>query len=250
MRSAAEIQFRLRQEGGNLLDLLVLRTATWADPNHFPERLPRLPEPQQVAAQLAATPFAVEVAQLAAGIRANRIPLFDRILEPGPAIDWRRDYENGISTGTAYFRRIPYLDRVRAGDHKNIWELNRHQHLILLAQDVLLHDNRESLALIEKHLFDWRAENPYLRGINWTSALEVAFRVFSWLWVWHFTAGRLSAAARRELLLGFEEHGRYLERNLSVYFSPNTHLLGEAYAVLRAELAQRKHLAATIGQPE
>lgn len=231
LRSTAEIQFRLRQEGGNLLDLILPRSKGWADPSRFPSRLAILPAPEEVAVRLATTAFAAQVAELAAGIRSNRIPLFDRISEAGPAIDWRRDYENAITTGTDYFRRIPYLDRDRAGDHKNVWELNRHQHLILLAQDALLHDRAESLKVIENHLSGWRAANPYLRGINWTSALEVAFRALSWLWVWHLASDRLSEAARRELLLGLEEHGRYLERNLSVYFSPNTHLLGEAVAL-------------------
>ena len=228
MRSAAEIKFRLRQEGGNLLDLLVPRNTKWADPDRFPNRLAGLADRRH---KPIVCPTAAQVAELAAVIRANRIPLFDRILDLGPVIDWRRDYENGITTGTEYFRRIPYLDRDKAGDHKNVWELNRHQHLVLLAEDVLAHDNRESLAVIENHISSWRAANPYLRGINWTSALEVAFRALSWLWVWHLASDRLSIAIRREILLGLEEHGRYLERNLSIYFSPNTHLLGEALAL-------------------
>ena len=213
-----EILFRLLQEGGNLYDLLNPRSKEWADAERIRMR------PGIVPAQ-------EHVAELATEIRANRIPLFDRILETGPEIQWRRDYENGVTTGLDYFRRIPYLDRNRVGDHKNVWELNRHQHLVVLAQDAMLHDNLESLAVIEKHISSWRAQNPYLRGINWTSALEVAFRALSWLWVWHLAADRLSVAARREILLGLEEHGRYLERNLSVFFSPNTHLLGEALAL-------------------
>jgi hypothetical protein len=36
---------------------------------------------------------------------------------------------------------------------------------------------------------------------------------------------------RARFLTALERHGRYLERNLSVYFSPNTHLLGEAVAL-------------------
>ena len=213
-----EILFRLLQEGGNLYDLLIPRSKEWADAARIPMR------PGIVPAQ-------EHVAELAAEIRAGRIPLFDRILEAGSEIQWRRDYENGITTGLDYFRRIPYLNRSRAGDHKNIWELNRHQHLVILARDAMLHDNHDSLAVIESHIASWRAANPYLRGINWTSALEVAFRALSWLWVWHLAADRLNVAARRDILLGLEEHGRYLERNLSVYFSPNTHLLGEALAL-------------------
>ena len=31
--------------------------------------------------------------------------------------------------------RIPYLDPLQVGDHKVVWELNRHQHLVTLAQE-------------------------------------------------------------------------------------------------------------------
>ena len=38
-------------------------------------------------------------------------------------------------------------------------------------------------------------------------------------------------ALRARFLTALNRHGRYLELNLSVYFSPNTHLLGEAVAL-------------------
>ena len=38
-------------------------------------------------------------------------------------------------------------------------------------------------------------------------------------------------ALRARFLTALDRHGRYLELNLSVYFSPNTHLLGEAVAL-------------------
>src|SRR5207248_733894 len=40
-----------------------------------------------------------------------------------------------------------------------------------------------------------------------------------------------SSGFRRRFLAGLYRHGVYLEQNLSVYFSPNTHLLGEAVAL-------------------
>jgi hypothetical protein len=42
---------------------------------------------------------------------------------------------------------------------------------------------------------------------------------------------QMPAALRGRFLTALEQHGRFLECNLSVYFSPNTHLLGEAVAL-------------------
>src|SRR6185369_9327610 len=79
-----------------------------------------------------------------------------------------------------------------------------------------------------RQLESWLDANPFLRGINWASALEVAFRALSWSWLWHMAGGEMTDALRARFLTALERHGRFLELNLSVYFSPNTHLLGEA----------------------
>lgn len=161
----------------------------------------------------------------------HRFPLFAEVLETGPEIRWRRDYTRGVESGTGYFRTIPYLDSVRAGDHKLIWELNRHQHLIVLAQAFRLTGHREFLDEIPRQLESWWKQNPWLRGINWASALEVAFRALSWIWVEHLVGAFLEEGVRRRLLNELYRHGVYLEYNLSIYFAPNTHLLGEAVAL-------------------
>ncbi len=152
-------------------------------------------------------------------------------LKPAPRFDWRRDYRHGKESGTAYFRRIPYLDFAAVGDHKFIWELNRHQHLVLLAQAYLLTKDERYSREIFREIDSWIEQNPFQRGINWTSALEVAFRALSWIWVYHFVGSEMSDRFRRNFLTALYRHGRHLYENLSVYFSPNTHLLGEAVAL-------------------
>ena len=97
-----------------------------------------------------------------------------------------------------------------------------------MAQAWRLTGRREFLDRIEALLASWYAANPPWSGINWCSALEVAFRAWSWIWVWHLAGQALSPAARRDLLRALYQHGYHLEHNLSFYFSPNTHLLGEA----------------------
>jgi len=184
-----------------------------------------------VAAALRASRYAQEVRRIADQIRDRRFPLLGLTLDTGPTIHWRRDYVNGKESGTDYFRLVPYLDPQRTGDHKFIWELNRHQHLVLLAQAYLVGGDESNLAEIYAQLESWEAANPFQRGINWASALEVGFRALSWLWIYHLVGDDMRAGQRSRFLDSLFRHGRYLENNLSFYFSPNTHLLGEAVAL-------------------
>lgn len=216
MRSLKEIAFRLRQEASNLA-LLV--------------RPPRLPgtclAPDVAPLPAISTPTKDEIARLAETIRSREIPLFDLKLDFDSPTAWRRDPLTGRETSSKYFRRIPYLDSEEAGDHKIIWELNRHQHLVVLAQA----SDQASLQTLVSELESWIIQNPFQRGINWASALEVAFRALSWIQIYQF-AGKLMTPEFRQLFLqNLYRHGRHLEANLSIYFSPNTHLLGEAVAL-------------------
>jgi len=195
-----------------------------------PAPLGCLPHPQKAVGCLGAT-YAEDILRLARLVLAHEFPLFAATVPIGDKIAWRRDYTSGIESGTRYFRRIPYLDYARVGDHKIIWELNRHQHLVLLAQAFCINGDEEFLDEIRREIDSWITANPYMRGINWSSALEVAFRALSWLWVYHLTGARMDQLLRERFLTALYRHGLYIEHNLSIYFSPNTHLLGEAVAL-------------------
>ena len=225
MRSPAEIAFRVRQEVANLYHWRVPPPLT-CEPGR-----PDLPEIDPVAERLRPTSFAGEVLRLADEILRHRIPIFGEILDTGPEIHWRRDYAHQLETGTQYSRRIPYLDVNSAGDHKSVWELNRHQHLVVLAQAFRLSGNSAYIEEARQQMESWLADNPFLRGINWASALETGFRALSWIWVDHLAGTAMPAAFRQTLVTALYRHGCFLEDNLSIYFSPNTHLIGEAVAL-------------------
>lgn len=227
MRSPAEIAWRLRQEAANLR--LFFRPPQAPPLPYAP--LPSLPAPAALQGALRDSPFLAQLDRLAHQILAHRFPLLGLEIETGPEIAWRRDYVSGVESPMLYFRRIPYLDPKRAGDHKLIWELNRHQHLVLLAQAWLGTADRRYLEEICAQLESWWRDNPFHRGINWASALEVAFRALSWVWVYHLAGGGMDEAFRRRFLTSLVQHACHLEWNLSVYFSPNTHLLIEAVAL-------------------
>lgn len=224
--SFREVAFRLKQEARNL--------ALFAKPPALPETIQPsapLPDAVAVARALRGTPAEEAIISTAEQILQHRFPLLGLRIETGPEIRWRRDYQSGKETPDSYFRAIPYLNSARVGDHKFVWELNRHQHLILLAQAYLLTEGQQFLDEIAAQLESWFLANRFQRGINWASALEVGFRALSFLWVEHLVGPRLRPVQRRRLLQSLYQHGFHLEANLSVYFSPNTHLLGEAVAL-------------------
>jgi hypothetical protein len=230
-RSPSEILFRLRQEISNIRLFAFPPGLSDSASSNVRPPLASLPLPADVASRLGKTSFAAECVRQAEEIVAHRFPLLGVTLETGPEIRWRRDYSRGVESPAFYFRRIPYLDTNKAGDHKIIWELNRHQHLVLLAQAHLISRREDFFDEIVRQLESWFEQNPFQRGINWASALEVAFRALSWLWVYHLVGHRFAAPFRQRFLAGLYRHGLHLETNLSFYFSPNTHLLGEAVAL-------------------
>jgi hypothetical protein len=150
----------------------------------------------------------------------------------GGDIDWHCDPVHGKRAPLLPWFKIPFLDFAEVGDHKVTWELNRHQHLVALAKARLLSADEKYTRELMAQWRSWIKANPYPLGINWASALEVAFRSLSWIWVDQLLAesGEYTEF-RRELLPALAFHGRYIERYLSTYFSPNTHLLGEAVAL-------------------
>jgi hypothetical protein len=228
LRTTAEIAFRLKQEIINAYQYSSPPNVQ-IDPN-FKPRI-KLPDPAPVVAALQGTAYAQEVRGLAEQIRQHRFPILGLTIDTGPEIPWRRDYTSGVETDLRYFRRIPYLDVRRTGDHKVIWEPNRHQHLVLLAQAFCFTGDPAYLTEIRAQLESWFVANPYNRGINWASALEVALRALSWIWTYHLVGGQMIAEFRMKWLRQLYQHGCHLENNLSFYFSPNTHLLGEALAL-------------------
>lgn len=156
-----------------------------------------------------------------------------RDLDYGRDIDWHRDMVHGKSAPRKPWFKIPYLDFDEVGDVKVTWELNRHQHLVVLAKAYRITEEDRFATELLRQWYSWKAENPYPIGVNWASSLEVAFRSLSWLWVDSLLAGTPAVPPqfRRDLLDMLALSGRHLERYLSTYFSPNTHLIGEGAAL-------------------
>jgi hypothetical protein len=154
-------------------------------------------------------------------------------LDYGADIDWHLDAVHGKRAPLKPWFKIQFLNFDEVGDHKVIWELNRHQHLVTLAKAWSLTGQERYVTELVKQWYAWQPANPYPIGINWGSSLEVAFRSLSWLWIRTLiaTCPAVPETFKADLLDALALNGRYIEKYLSTYFSPNTHLLGEAVAL-------------------
>jgi hypothetical protein len=148
----------------------------------------------------------------------------------GKDIDWHLEPVSGKRAPLAHWSRVDYLSAEVAGDKKITWELNRHQYLMTLGRAYWLTNDELYAETFVRHLSSWMDANPPKLGINWASSLEVSLRAISWLWALYFFKD--SRALKPDFFLRVLKflylHARHLETYLSTYFSPNTHLTGEA----------------------
>ena len=146
----------------------------------------------------------------------------------GDPIDWHFEPVSGKRIPLQHWSKLDYLDAGVAGDKKITWELNRHQYFMKLGQAYVLTSDQRYANTFATHLDSWMDANPPKLGINWASSLEVAFRSISWLWALYFFKGALPPETLKRTLKFLYLNARHLESYLSTYFSPNTHLTGEA----------------------
>ncbi len=177
---------------------------------------------------------AAEIVSQAQKLCAHRFDLLGYSdLNYGASIDWHLDAVHGKRGPREPWFKIRYLDFEQAGDSKVTWELNRHQHFVTLAKAYWLTGNAQFVHEIFAQWEQWQKENPYPIGMNWASSLEVALRSLSWIWTFFLLqeCPLFTSDLQRRWLSLLNLSGRHIETYLSTYFSPNTHLLGEALAL-------------------
>jgi len=238
-----ELQTRVRQEVGKRIDVGLYRMGVQPALNHYagggtsggafffsPTELP-----DRISLLQRHLPLEMEgVIDEADQICHHRFRLLGYPnLDYGKDIDWHLDAVHQKRTPLLPWYKIDFLDFNVAGDHKVTWELNRHQHLVTLAKAWLLTRREKYAKEALAQWYGWRHANPYPLGVNWASSLEVALRSLSWLWLRHLLADcpLLPASFANDVLRSQALNGRHIERYLSTYFSPNTHLLGEGVAL-------------------
>jgi len=130
-------------------------------------------------------------------------------------------------TGDYHWHLIDYRNTERFGDPKLVWELNRHQFLRQWAIDPSIDPATKAIA-ISQLILQWIEKNPYGRGLNWCSSLEVAVRIVSWESAIE-TVGDDHFHPRVLLIIkdAIVEHVEHLLKYPSLHSSANNHRIGE-----------------------
>lgn len=170
-------------------------------------------------------------------VLAGRFDLLGyRGLSFGDPIDWHLDPLSRRRAPLVHWSRLDPLDARSVGDSKVVWELNRHQWLVRLGQAYRLTGDERYAQAFAGHVASWLDDNPAERGINWASSLEVALRLIAWCWalVLFARSPALGPELFARMSASIEQHAAHVERYLSHFFSPNTHLTGEALGLFYA----------------
>ena len=154
----------------------------------------------------------------------------------GDPVDWALDPVSGRRAPSLHWSLLDPLDLQSVGDSKVVWELNRHQWMVDLGRAYRFTGEERYAKSFVRLASEWMRANPPGVGLNWTSSLEVALRLISWCWA--LVLFRDSRAFTEEffgqMVRGIHVHARHVAKYLSYYFSPNTHLTGEALGLFYA----------------
>jgi hypothetical protein len=156
--------------------------------------------------------------------------------------DWFRDPVTGHrSAPDAYAFSLDQRDESAVGNIKQVWEVNRLQHLTLLAVAWYLTRQDAYAERVAEQLRSWWQENPFLSGVNWTSGIELGVRLINFGWIrrlldeWPPVADLFE---RNDLALRqIRWHQEYLAAFESKGSSANNHVIAEAAGQLAASCA-------------
>ncbi|MEU0398679.1 alginate lyase family protein [Streptomyces sp. NPDC006197] len=161
----------------------------------------------------------------------------DDLVDP----DWGYDPKTGRRAPWGYAFDVPYRDEDAVGDVKQIWELSRHQYLTVLAAAYALTGDERYAERVDGHLRSWWAANAPLRGVHWTSGIELGIRLLSWVWIRRLLDGWPGAAGLFEenpvALRQIWHHQRWLAAFPSRGSSANNHVIAEAAGQFAAACA-------------
>ena len=246
--SAAEITWRVREQAvrrawasrqvrpGQLAALPPLTAVLPAGERRFTSPLPadaaaRVPDDARAAVIAAADRLLKGEWEMLGAVRTD-------LERP----DWFYDPVTGRrSAPDAYAFSLDQRDESAVGNIKQVWEVNRLQHLTLLATAWHLTGTDAYAERVAEQLTSWWRENPFLSGVNWTSGIEIGVRLINFAWIRRLLDAWPPVAdlfERNELALRqIRWHQEYLAAFESKGSSANNHVIAEAAGQLAASCA-------------
>lgn len=188
-----------------------------------------------------ASPFPVDIADQFNDYK--NFEFFGLTINLQNRIDWHLDLQSGKRFPLTFSKDID----IRSGEFgsaKIVWEINRLQFLLPLAVKYRLSKNEAHLQHWMCLMKSWVNENPYLKGINWYSNIEVNIRLIVWYFCWqilfaddNLTKNEGFIRFTKEVWLPtIYDHCVFSISNPSKYSSANNHLIAEYSGLFIASL--------------
>jgi hypothetical protein len=164
----------------------------------------------------------------------GKFRVFGRHLPVDDKMNFHLDIFSGKSFPLSFSKTID-IRTDKYGSAKAVWEVNRLQFLIPLLTDYKITRDKEKLDLFVSIMTSWDEQNPYLKGINWYSNLEINIRLINWYWCW-ILLEKDELWQKEEKYKSFREevwlpliytHCIYSAKNPSQYSSANNRLIAE-----------------------
>jgi len=149
-------------------------------------------------------------------------------------VDWHKNVTTNNSWPKKHWSLINIYSP-KIGDVKYTWEINRHQHFFILGEAYWVTGEEKYAKEFIDEMEDWFVKNPPEIGVNWSNSLEIAIRLISWVFGFHFflDSKYFDEKFFNKFLKYIFISTKHIEKNinLSRYCIANDHLIGEAAAL-------------------
>ena len=177
------------------------------------------------------------VVRSAESILKHRFNIFGISKHFGNPINWHLDPKTGKQWPLIFWGDIDYRDGQTVGGIKFAWELNRLQHLPLLAMAFQMTQEGKYRDEIFEQLQSWLDSNPYPKGINWISGIEIGIRIVNLIYSLKLLGEECLSGRQQEVLAELIWlSGRHLYQYPSKYSSCANHAVAEALGLFAAGL--------------
>lgn len=141
---------------------------------------------------------------------------------------WNVDFKCGYEWPQGRFYRYYQSSSSTKSDIKVVWELSRCHHLLWLAEAYLQTGDKKYASEVVSQIEHWIDNNPLMYSINWTCAMDVAFRAINWMYALNMimSSGVVTDEFCCKVYISLFEHGFFISNNLekNIPYSGNHYL--------------------------
>ena len=160
----------------------------------------------------------------------GNINIFGDMVKFKDGVDWMSAFSDKKRWPLEFSPKLEFRQRDDIGDARVNWELGRHFETSVLARAFYLSGNSKYMEVLKENFYDWVQKNPFMKGIGWTSPMEMAIRAYSWMWAYAFlnaSSGYSHDKFLKDLKCALINQVEYVMEHRSRYSSANNHLIVE-----------------------